>query len=220
MFALKTGPRRLFVLFLALLLGLVFLAAPIFASGGAVLPASQAPLGYTLKQAAAITAYFNEGPHTANTLPQGFPFQILYTKPDDPTNTFRVGLGTTFYVPIVFQDNAPPLPGGYFPNINDPKAVSDYYFNPEPLGAKYIEIVVDGVVTRLSPEYVVGAATPGLPSGGSAYTVAAAFLSRMSAGTHSVIIRARFQSEALKDPAFGLPDGVFEFSIPYTVIVR
>ena len=73
--------------------------------------------------------------------------------------------------------------------------------------------MVDSQVTSLGPAYAVGAETPGLPTGGNLYTVAAVFLTPLSPGTHTVIIRARFTGEALAR-------GVFEFEITYTVIVK
>jgi hypothetical protein len=98
------------------------------------------------------------------------PFQILYTSTTNPSNTFHVQPGTMLYVPIVFSDNAPPILGD-FPDVNDPEAVSDYYFNPEQLGAEFIEIVVDGKVTSLGPAYAVGAdPETSLPDGGDIYT--------------------------------------------------
>ena len=85
------------------------------------------------------------------------------------------------YVPILFFDDSAPILGD-FPDVNDPEAVADYYFNPEQLGAEFIEVVVDGQVTTIGPEYVVGAETPGLPNGGNLYTTAGVFLTPLSKG--------------------------------------
>lgn len=195
-------------------IGLLTAAAPALAGGGNVLPPTANPKGYSLEAAAAITAAFNTGPRTPETLPAGFPFQILYVGPGG--TTFEVRPGTMFYVPVVYSDDTDAALWP-FPDVTDPEAVQDYYFSPEQLGAEFIEIVVDGQVASLGPEYAVGAVTPGLPSGGDAYTVAAAFLTPLSKGTHTVTIRTRFSGEYL---APYLPGGVFEFETTYLVIVR
>ena len=188
--------------------------APAFAGGGEVLPPTAKVRGYSLAEAAATTAYFNEGPRTPDTLPVGFPFQILYV-PADNNPTFDVRTGTMFYVPVVYSDDTDSALWP-FPDVNDPKAVSDYYFDPEQLGAEFIDVVVDGKVTSLGPKYAVGAVTPGLPSGGNNYTVAAAFLTPLSKGTHTVTIRGLLSGKFL-EPFF--PDG-FAFENTYTVNVR
>jgi hypothetical protein len=195
------------------ILGLIALAVPALAASGDVLPPTAKPHGYSLAEIAKATAAFNTsgpGGRSEATEPP-VPFQILYTSDKNPSNTFDdVPPGTMLYVPIVFSDNSPPILGD-FPDVNDPEAVSDYYFNPEQLGAEFIEIVVDGKVTSLGPAYAVGAETPGLPTGGNLYTVVAVFLMPLSPGTHTVTIRARFTGEALGE--------VFEFEATYTVNV-
>jgi hypothetical protein len=80
-------------------------------------------------------------------------------------------------------------------------------------------VVVDGEVTSLGPEYVVGTETPVLGTGGDRYTTAAVFLTPLSPGTHTVTIRARFTGEAFEEFPEFFPGGVFEFEITYTVIV-
>jgi hypothetical protein len=184
--------------------------------GGKVLPPTAKPRGYSLQEMAAATAVFNtslEGGRNEDTEPP-VPFQILYTSDTNPTNTFTVRPGTMLYVPILFSDNSAPILGD-FPDVNDQEAVADYFFNPEQLGAEFIEVEVDGQVTTIGPEYVVGAETPGLPTGGDLYTTAGVYLTPLSKGEHTVTIRARLTGEALED--FG---GVFEFEITYTVIVK
>jgi hypothetical protein len=152
-------------------------------------------------------------------VPTDFPFQILFLGPGETSPTFEVDPGTMFYVPVLFVDNAEPILGD-FPNVNDPEAISDYYFNPEQLGAEFIEVVVDGEVTSLGPEYVVGTEAPGLGTGGDRYTTVAVFLTPLPPGTHTVTIRARFTGEAFEEFPTFFPEGVFEFELTYTVIVE
>jgi hypothetical protein len=204
-----------------MILGLVALAMPALAASGNVLPSKAKPKGYSLVKIAKATAHFNtSGPTGRSEMPEpSVPFQILYTSTDNPSNAFAVPPGTMLYVPIVFADNSAPILG-LFPDVNDPGEVSDYYFNPAQLGAEFIEIVVDGKVTSLDPAYVVGAETPGLPSGGNLYTVAAVFLTPLSPGLHTVTIRARFTGEALEAFPQVFPGGVFAFDVPYSVTVE
>lgn len=183
--------------------------------GGQVVPAGNVINGYSLAEAAAATSYFNTGPRTKDTLPEDFPFQILYIKPDGSTN-FSVGAGRMFYVPVIFSDDTDLQYWPLFPDVTNPAAVSAYYFDPAQLGGDYFRIIVDGQVTDLGPEYAVGAVTPGLPSGGNNYTVVAAFLTRLPKGMHTVTIAAHL-SGAFILGAFG---GPYEFEIPYTVVVK
>ena len=198
-----------FTAFLALAYLLAF-AGPVIAEGGNVLPPTAKAKGYSLAEAASVTAYFNVGPRTPDTLPAGFPFQILYVGPNGNL-TFDVRSGTMFYVPVVYSDSTDAA-FWPFPDVNDPNAVSDYYFDPEQLGAEFIEIVVDGEITSLGPTYAVGAVTPGLPSGGNSYTVAAAFLTPLSKGTHTVTIRVLLTGDFIGGP--------FGFESTYTVNVH
>ena len=193
---------------------LLAVAAPALAGGGVVLPPSAQAKGYSLAGAATATAYFNEGPRTPDTVPAGFPFQILYV-PADGNLTFNVQTGTMFYVPLVYSDDSDTALWP-FPDVNDPEAVSDYYFESEQLGAETLDLVVDGKVTSLGRNYAVGAVTPGLPTGGNSYTVVAAYLGPMSKGTHSVTIRVLLKGAFLL-PYF--PTG-YGFEANYTVIVH
>lgn len=190
------------------------------AHGGNVLPATARPRGYSLREITAATAHFNtSGPGGRNkaTEPR-VPFQVLYTSNENPTNTFVVRPGTMLFVPILSSDDSAPILGD-FPDVNDQEAVADYFFNREQLGAEFIEVVVDGEVTTIGPEYAVGAETPGLPSGGNRYTTAGVFLTPLSKGVHEVTIRARLTGEAIQAYPQYFPGGVFEFSITYRVIV-
>lgn len=185
------------------------------AGGGNVLPAAAHPHGYSLAEAAKATAYFNEGPHTPDTIPAGFPMQILYIPPGETdTGTFDVQTGTMFYMPLVYSDgnDAALWP---FPDVNDAQAVSNYYFDPKQLGAETLDVTVDGQTTSLGPPYAVGADTPGLPSGANTYTVVAVVLGPLTKGTHTVSYRFLFSGDFLAP--FG---GEFAGEATYTVVVH
>lgn len=199
------GTAAIVFILLAVLTGSAYAAG----SGGQILQANEEPRGYSLAEAAAATAYFNVGTRSLNTLPQNFPFQILYDSADTG-RTFSVRTGTMFYVPVVYSDDTD---GAYwpYPDVTDPVAVSAYYFDPAQLGAEFLRVIVDGRATDLGPAYSAGAVTPGLPTGGNNYTVVAAFLSPMSKGTHTVTVAGRLTGAFI--------GGVFEFEITYTVTV-
>jgi hypothetical protein len=195
---------------LAALTCFLLAAAPAWAGGGNVLPPTAKAKGYSLAEAAAATAHFNVGPRTPETLPPGFPFQILYVDAANAT-TFDVRPGTMLYVPVVYSDDTDSAYWPY-PDVDDPQAVSNYYFDPAQLGAEILEVEVDGRITSLGPRYAVGARTPGLPSGGNAYTVVAAVLTPLSPGTQLVTIRALLSGAFI--------GGDFGFETTYTVNVR
>jgi len=190
---------------------LLFATPKVFAGGGNVIPPTAKVKGYSLAEAAASTAYFNEGPHTPDTVPSGFPFQILYV-PADGDLTFNVRTGTMFYVPLVYSDSTDSA-FWPFPDVTNAEAVSDYYFDTAQLGAEVMDVIVDGEITSLARKYAAGAVTPGLPSGGSSYTVVAAFLAPLTKGSHTVTLRV------LLNGAF-LGGGEFEFETTYTVNVN
>ena len=195
--------------------------------GGNVLPPTARPKGYSLSDIAKATAFFiTTAPNdrSKETEPD-VPFQILYTS-SDLSNTFSVRPGTMLYVPIFFSSDSPPIAGD-FPDVNKPDAVANYLTSPEQLGAIVLEINVDGEVTSLikvndevtpvevtSLGYTVGVDVEPekLPDGGTRLVVAAVFLTPLTKGTHTVTIRAKFTGEAV--------GGLFEFEIPYTVIVN
>lgn len=206
------------IIALALLVSLVGATPVARAGGGNVLPPNARPKGYSLVDAAAATAYFNMGTRTLDTLPQGFPFQILYLMPSGST-TFTVKPGTSLYVPVVYSDDAEPILGD-FPDVTDQGAVADYYFSSHQLGAQYIELVVDGETTSLAQAYVAGAETPGLPDSGNNYTVAAAFLTPLTKGTHTVTIQGRLTGDAIAAYPEYFPEGVYAFQTTYTVRVK
>jgi len=191
-------------------------ALPAWAGGSNVLPPTAHAKGYSLADAAAATAYFNEGPRTPDMVPLGFPFQILYAPADGTAPPpFDVRTGTMFYVPLVYSDNSDEALWP-FPDVTDAEAVSDYYFDPDQLGAETLDLVVDGKVASLGKEYAVGAVTPGLPTGGSTYSVVAAFIGPLTKGTHTVAVRVLLTGAFLL-PYF--PSG-FAFETTYTVNVH
>ncbi len=204
---------RLLTLILAIVVIMALASAAALADGGGqVLPAEATPHGYSLAKAAGATAHFNTGPRTPDTLPQNFPFQILYVPLDGSTgNTFSVKAGTMFYVPLVYSDDTDAAYWAY-PDVTDPAAVSAYYFDPRQLGAESLRVEVDNKATELGPAYAVGAVTPGLPTGANNYTVAAAFLSPLSSGVHTVKISVRLTGAFI--------GGVYEFASTYTIVVK
>src|SRR5690242_12822358 len=103
------------------------------AGDGHVLPPAAQPNGYSLAEAAAATAHFYAGPRTEDTLPEGFPFQILINQPGQTSGTFVVAPGSQFYVPIVAFDDSDPILGD-FPDVSSHEAVASYYFDETQLG--------------------------------------------------------------------------------------
>jgi hypothetical protein len=203
--------------------GALLTATTAFAQdGGQVLPPTAAPHGVSLAEMAELTGFFNTGSRDPTTLPDT-PFQILYVPPnttaDDPPPVFTVRPGTMLYVPVVYSDDAPPIIGDLPDDVTDQAAVANYSFDPDELGAEYLEIVVDGQVTSLGPGYAVGAVTA-LADGGSRYTTVAAFLTPLAKGAHTVQIRARFTGAALLAFPEFFPGGIWEFEVTFQVVVQ
>ena len=99
--------------------------------------------------------------------------------------------------------------------MGDPNAIAKYIFKKKELGAQSLEIEVDGKITSIKKDsgYFVGVTTEPLPDGGGTHDITAAvFLTPLTKGTHTVTIRAKFTGDAV--------GGLFEFEIPYTVIVN
>ncbi|HEY3310973.1 MAG TPA: hypothetical protein VGK00_04960 [Anaerolineales bacterium] len=208
--------KRISLIFTILLLQVLSLAATPTPSGGVVLPAVAIARDYSLKEAAATTAVFNVGTRTEDTLPADFPFQILYVAPNSVSNSFTVPAGTMLYVPIVYSTDMDTPYVLRYPDVNDPADVSDYYFGRNRLGADTLRITVDGKDTDLGPGYAAGTNTAGLPDGGHAYTVVAAFLTPLTPGEHTVSVYGHLSgTDSLNN--FG---GPWEFSISYSVIVQ
>ena len=100
--------------------------------GGNVLPPTDKPKGYSLSDIAKATAFFStSGPDNRSEATEpNVPFQVLYdSNVNDPHNTFFVGPSTTFYVPIFYSDDSPPITGN-FPDVRDQKAVEKVPVQP------------------------------------------------------------------------------------------
>ncbi len=92
--------------------------------------------------------------------------------------------GTTLYVPIFFATDSLPITGN-FPDVADPKAVENYVFSDEELGAEAFAIDVDGKVTFIKEDsgYIVGVKVAKLADGeGKQYITAAVFLTPLTKG--------------------------------------
>lgn len=159
-------------------------AAPSGGRGGVVQPPDRA----MLSEAASVTADYNVGGGTAPNVP----YEILAGGAGDYTASPR----TSFYVPIFFADDAPPLAVPGFPrNLKSADAVTDYLIDAidafagvNDVVATYVE--VDGNVTVLGNPYTVGVDAPSLSDGGNHYIVSAVFLSPLPPGTHTIGIGA------------------------------
>ncbi len=192
--------------------------------GGNVLPPNAQPRGSSLAQLAQQVILFTLSGNQAAYYPQTR-FQILYATNNqdeeyDPDtgivtatggNTFTVKPGTMFYVPIQGVDNTPPSPGVFPTTV--PQAVN-YLFNPNQYGASF-EIEVDGEVTPVGPGYTVISVPFPLPDAivdhlkdlgtvvpyGFVYRDVAigVFLTPLSAGQHTVIIRADIEGAFLPE---------------------
>jgi List-Bact-rpt repeat protein len=189
--------------------------------GGNVLPPTAKPKGYSLTDIAKATAFFaTRGPNDPNGRSKSnepnVPFQILYdSNINVPHNEFSVRPGTMLYVPIFLVTDSPEITGNFPANVDDPKAVEHYILDQQELGATNLDIEVDGKITSIvgNPRYFVGVTTEPLADGGGThYITAAVFLTPLTKGTHTVTIRAKFTGAAV--------GGLFEFEIPYTVIVN
>jgi hypothetical protein len=185
-----------------------------------VLPPDAEPHGYSLTDMAAATAVFNTGGvRSPQTLPPT-PFQILYTPTNGPQLPFDVSQGTTFYLPLLYSDDSPPVVGD-FPKVNNQEKVEHYCFGQKEIGIVYADIVIDGVSTLLGEDYAVGVTTPPLPDGGGRhYITVAAFLSPMSKGHHTVVFRFLATGKALLDFPDFYPSGIWEFEGTYDIHVH
>jgi hypothetical protein len=206
---------------LSLLMVLAVAPTMVLAGGGNVLPPTAKPSGYSLSDMAKATAFFNTGPRTPDTYPNT-PFQILYVPPDNNL-AFDVSPGTMFYVPILYLDDTKPVVGTFPKNLNDRQAILNYFYSQDQIGLIYTKIVVDGTVNSLGSGYVVGVGPVKLADNGgfgpgTQYIVSAAFLTPLNEGTHTVQILGYANGAALFP--FFPPDGVFSFSVTFTVIVR
>lgn len=188
------------------------------AHGAGVLPAAARPHGYSLEDMARLTAAFNVTDRSG-PLPNT-PFQILYSSSNGP-DPFRVGQGTMLYVPVAYNDDSLPVIGD-FPNVENRRELLRYWFSQRQWGAVYTEIVVDGKVYSLGGAYLAGVrfAEP-LPDGARQYMTPAAFVGPLRPGAHTVEIRAKATGDAFREDPVSqyFPDGFFQFSTVYNVVV-
>lgn len=175
----------------ASLVGLLAWAAPAMADDGSVLPSSAQPLGYSLAQLAEATAVYNTGASTGNPAtpaPPDIPFEVL-------VGNTTVAPDTYIYVPIFFEDNTPPVAANFPTDIADQAADAAFLdavlaagmTGPPPVSALVLQ--VDSQTTILDDSYITGVTTPPLldgSPGGTEYIVAAAVVSPLSPGDHTI----------------------------------
>jgi len=181
-------------------------------AGGNVVPAQAQAKGYSLTKLATATAAFNVTDHSGT--PPNVPFQMLVWRGDN--EPFHVRPGTMLYVPILYNSDSPPVVGNY-PDVTDRAALLDYWYSQQEFGVVYTNITVDGQVTSLGPDYLVGVkfAQP-LPDTAMQYMTVAAVLAPLTKGQHTVEISALATGDAIQ----AVVGGDFAFSVVYTVIVK
>jgi hypothetical protein len=180
--------------------------------GGNVLPAQAQAKGYSLTNLAEATAAFNVTDHSGP--PPGVPFQMLVWRGDNAP--FHVRPGTMLYVPILYNSDSPPVVGNY-PDVTDREALLEYWYSQREFGVVYTNITVDGQVTSLGPDYLVGVKfDEQLPDTAMQYMTVAAVLTPLTKGQHTVEISALATGDAIR----ALIGGDFQFSLGYTVIVK
>ena len=187
-------------------------------STGGVLPPNAQPLGYSLRDMARKIAGFT----SSGNKPEYFPhsrLQILYydgsedAPPPDVVfedggvtvsgaNSFTVTQGTQFYVPVQSASDSSPVVG----NWPDRNGAVPYFFGPSQLGADNYRVIVDGVSTTLTPDYLVGPIpvthlydydpTTGGTEGHEIITLAA-FVDALPVGTHTVRIVGRLAGQGI-----------------------
>ena len=167
-------------------LGVFTCTASALAGGGNVLPPDARPKGYSLSDIAVATAAYNVD---MSATPPKVPFEILV---GDTT----VKSGTMFYLPIFFADDSPPVAPDFPTDIDDEDAIADFLYNTA--GVEAFVVQVDREITILDDDYIRGVKTKPLPDGGGThYIVAAAFLTPLSPGKHSVGIGGVINGESV-----------------------
>ena len=227
-----TSPTRLCVVRFrtAIALVAIVLAGPAFAGtgegrnetrgsdrGGHVLPARAEPHDFSLYEVAKATAAFNVSDHSGT--PPAIPFQMIYTT---ATNSFDVPAGTMLYVPVLQNDDSPPVIGT-FPDFGNREALLQYFYSQKQLGVQYTTITVDGKETSLGGDYLVGVSVPPLPDGGGThYMVVAAYVSPLPVGHHTIAISALVTGAALVPwcQIVGFCTNQFGFTTEYSVNVH
>ncbi len=192
-------------------LGVLTCTASVLAGGGRVLPPDAAPKGYSLSDMAVETAVYNTGEADGLTEPlPKVPFEVLVPEIAD----YTVKSGAMLYVPVYYADDSGPPSVPPFPkNISDQDEDADYLADLayDDFGATDFFVQVDSdEPTILCDDYVVGVKTAALPDGtpaGHHYIVAAAFLSALTPGEHTVGIG-------------GIIDGEPVVFVSYTVTVK
>jgi hypothetical protein len=167
--------------------GLFAGAAPAWADGGKVLPPWVDPYGYSLKDAARVTAVYNTGIQSENPKtppPPNVPFHVL-------AGDATVDAGTLLYVPVYVADDSNGAAPGFPKHINDQEACADYLDElvSEDYGVERFIIQVDGDTNVLDDDYIWGTKTMPLLDGtpaGTNYIVSAAFVTPLKKGTHTV----------------------------------
>jgi hypothetical protein len=190
---------------------LALLPCMLVADSGTVLPPTANPSGYSLtdmiKALGQFQASFNNLQYYPST-----PFQILFVSQTQAlplscdngkkgvqvigANSFIVSSATQFFVPLAFIDDALPVLG-IFPT--DPASAMDYFFGPSQYGAKDFQIIIDGEVTPIGPDYLAGPVqfTQPLIDGATAAIQLGAFVKQLPSGTHIITIRGEFAGAAL-----------------------
>ena len=200
---------------------------PASQQGGQVMPPSARPFGFSLSDMAAKTAQFTTRGNNKQFLPTT-PFQILYYDPstlmfppmqggvlETGNNTFHVQEGKLFYVPIISLDDSPPVVGTFPTNSS---RVACYWFDSSQAGGTDF-IVVDGKTTSIGATYLVGPITtqPLGDGGGTHIITMGVFLTPLSKGSHTVLIKARFDGAAVL-AAYSI--NFLEEEFTYNVIVQ
>jgi hypothetical protein len=188
---------------------------------GQVLSPEARPFGYSLADMARLTADFNIGDRSG---PQpNSPFQVLYENGVTGATDFSVAPGTYLYVPLLYNDNAPPLIGHFPANVENRSKVLRYWYSQSEFGVTAMQVTIDGKVQSLGAGHVSGVAfNRALPDGATQYLTAAAFVSPLSRGAHVVEIYIKATGDALREPPFDqyFPDGYWEYSAAFSVTVR
>ena len=158
--------------------------------GGKVLPPDATPKGYSLSDMAVETAVYNTGEADGLTEPlPKVPFEVLVPEIAD----YTVKSGAMLYVPVYYADDSGPPSVPPFPkNISDQDEDADYLADVayDDFGATDFFVQVDSdEPTILCDDYIVGVKTAALPDGtpaGHDYIVAAAFLTPLTPGDHTI----------------------------------
>jgi len=227
-----TRRARMIAVGIATCFGILAVVEPVRGDGGDVLPPQARPRGISLTEAATtvapFTAALNAGLGVQLEYLEPLPLQVLYVDPETldfefedggitgvGSNHFTVPTGTMFYVPILNADDtgvdAPSFP-------TDDAGTVPYFFGRSQFGAEGMTIIVDGQSTEIGSAYLSRLLSfpEGLPSGATRYLTLGVFLTPLTPGTHTIIIRGAFTGAALQE-RYGLE--FFGEEITYTVEV-